>query len=373
MTTPRLPIGCYVRIGKPDLQVVIDKLKDLHYRVIGPRVADGAVTLGDLDSIQQMPIGQVEEQEAGRYRLARTGDDSHFAYVVGPHSLKSYLFPPRLTLLESSRVNGTWKIQAPASPPQLVAYIGVRSCELHALAMQDRIFLNGRDADPEYQVRRQGLFLLAVNCGRAAPTCFCTSMDTGPAVRGGADLSLFELPCYFVLEVGSERGGEVLADAPWQPCTTAEVNEAQQVPRKAAAQIVRRLDTLGIHDLLLKNLEHDHWEEVGRRCLGCTNCTLVCPTCFCHSITEESNLDGTHARRQRLWDSCYNDEHSYMNSGMIRKSITARYRQWLTHKLASWHDQFGSSGCTGCGRCITWCPVGIDLTQEVAALRGGTP
>jgi ferredoxin len=238
--------------------------------------------------------------------------------------------------------------------------------------MQDRILMGGPYVDPEYQVRRQGLFLLGINCGRAVATCFCTSMDTGPAIRGGVDLALFELPAFFVLEVGSERGSEVLAQSRWQPCTTEEVNQAHQVPRRAAAQIRRRLNTLGIRDLLLKNLEHERWEEVAGRCLACGNCTLVCPTCFCFQLAEECNLTGTEAQRQRLWDSCYNDEHSYMNSGMIRKSIKARYRQWLTHKLASWHDQFGASGCVGCGRCITWCPVGIDLTEEVAAIHGGT-
>jgi ferredoxin len=373
MSTSRLPIGCFVRIDKPDLQPVLDKLKDLGYRVIGPRVAEAAVIYTDLESVDQLPIGHVEEQEAGRYRLTRTGDDSYFAYVVGPHSLKNYLFPPHTTLLESVGVNGTWQMRAPLPPPQPLAILGVRSCDLHALQVQDRVFLGGRFVDPDYRARREGLFLLAVNCSRAAPTCFCTSTDTGPAVRGDADLSLFELSTHFVIEVGSERGGEVMAAAPWRPCTAVEVREAQEVPARAASQVRRRLETLGIRDLLLKNLEHERWEEVAGRCLACTNCTMVCPTCFCCAVKEVSDLTGTEARRERLWDSCFNDEHSYMNTRTIRKSVAARYRQWLTHKLASWHDQFGTSGCIGCGRCITWCPVGIDLTEEVAAIRGGTP
>jgi formate hydrogenlyase subunit 6/NADH:ubiquinone oxidoreductase subunit I len=371
MNGPQLPIGCLVRIDKPALQAVVDKLKALGYRVLGPRVAESAVVYADLDSVQQLPIGYVDEQEGGKYRLVPTGRNNYFEYVVGPHSLKNYLFPPRTTLLETIRIKGSWQMKTPAPPEQPLAFLGARACELKALAVQDRVFLGGSYVDDDYRARRRDLFVLAVNCGRAASTCFCTSMDAGPAVGEGADLSLFELPDHFVVEVCSERGGEVIAAAPWRPCSTREVNEAQQVPRRAAEQITRRLDARGIRDLLLNNLEHDRWDQVAQRCLACANCTMVCPTCFCSSVADVSDLSGDHARRERQWDSCFTDEHSYMNSGTVRKSTRARYRQWLTHKLASWIDQFGVSGCVGCGRCITWCPVGIDLTEEAAAIRGG--
>lgn len=372
MSTSMLPIGCLVRIDKPALQEVIAQLNVRGYRVIGPRVAESAIVFADLDSVQQLPIGYRDEQEGGRYRLLRTGDNSYFAYVVGPHSLKNFLFPSHTTLFEATRVNGSWQVKTPPLPQQPLAVIGARACDLQALAVLDRVFLEGPYINPDYQARREQLFVVAVNCGRAAATCFCASMNSGPAVQGGADLALYELPTHFVLEIGTERGGEVLAAVPWRPCTGREVMEAQQVPREAAAQIRRRLDPANIRRVLLDNLEHERWDQVAQRCLGCANCTMVCPTCFCSRVEEVGDLSGNQARRELLWDSCFNSEHSYMNSGTIRKSIKSRYRQWLTHKLASWHDQFGTSGCTGCGRCITWCPVGIDLTEEVAAIRGGT-
>lgn len=372
MSAGSLPQGCFVRIDKPALQSIIEKLKELGYRVIGPTISQSAVVYSDLNSIQQLPIGYIDDQEAGRYRLVPTGNNSYFAYVVGPHSLKNYLFPPRTTILETIRIKGKWQMTAPAPAVKPLAFIGVRSCELHALAAQDRIFLGDRYVDPDYQVLRANLFLLAVNCGRAASTCFCTSMNSGPAVTDGADLALFELPSHFVIEIGSDVGGTVVAAAPWRPCTTQEIVEAQQVPKQAEQQIRRRLDTRDIHDLLLKNLEHERWDQVAERCLSCTNCTMVCPTCFCSNVSDVSDLTGDSAKRERVWDSCFNEEHSYMSSGAIRQSIKARYRQWLTHKLAGWIDQFGSSGCVGCGRCITWCPVGIDLTEEVAAIRASS-
>jgi sulfhydrogenase subunit beta (sulfur reductase) len=370
MSTP-LPIGCFVRLEKPDLQQLIDRLKQLGYRVIGPTVAQAAVVYAEIGSLGDLPVGYIDDQEAGHYRLKKSDSGNYFDYVVGPHSLKNYLFPPRTTVLETLNIKGDWQVRVPEPPRERLAFLGLRSCDLHALQIQDRVFLGDRYVDGDYQARREGLFVVAVNCGRSAPTCFCASMKTGPAVSSGYDLALTELPGQFVLEVGTEQGGEALASLPWRPCTTAEVAEAQQVPKGAEKQQHRRLDPTAVHNLLLGNLEHARWDEVAQRCLSCANCTMVCPTCFCSAVQEVTDLSGDQVRRERQWDSCFNDEHSHMSSGAVHPSTRSRYRQWLTHKLATWIDQFGTSGCVGCGRCITWCPVGIDLTEEVAAIQGG--
>jgi ferredoxin len=366
-----LPIGCFVWLEKSALQALIERLRAWGYRVIGPTVSQAAVVYDEISSVDDLPLGYTDDQEAGYYRLKRTDGGNYFDYVVGPHSLKNYLFPPRTTLLETLNIKGVWQVKAPEPPKDRLAFLGLRSCDLHALRVQDRVFLGERFPDSHYQARRQDLFVVAVNCGRSAPTCFCASMNTGPAVGFGYDLVLTELPSHFVLEVGTEQGGKAVADIPWRPCTTAEVAEAQQVPRRAEKQQPRHLDPTAAREVLLDSLEHPRWDQVAQRCLSCANCTMVCPTCFCSTVQEVTDLTGDQARRERQWDSCFNDEHSYMNSGTVRKSTKARYRQWLTHKLATWFDQFGTSGCVGCGRCITWCPVGIDLTEEVAAIREG--
>ncbi len=131
----------------------------------------------------------------------------------------------------------------------------------------------------------------------------------------------------------------------------------------------RSMDTSGIKELLYRNLDHPCWENVASRCLTCANCTMVCPTCFCAAVEDTTDLTGERAERWRRWDSCFTMDFSYIAGGSVRSSPKARYRQWMTHKLASWIDQFGTSGCVGCGRCITWCPVGIDITEEVRAIR----
>jgi len=387
MANRHIPVGTFLSLEPQQLQALLDELRNRGYRTVGPRIADGAIVYADLASVDQLPIGYVDRQDGGMYRLEKSAGAGYFDYVVGPHSLKQFLFLARETLVESVRSDGTWQIKSAPIEVTPLAVIGVRSCDLSALAIQDKVFLGGPFVDPGYKARREKLFLVAVNCRRASATCFCHSMNSGPAVSSGFDLALTELHGQFVVEVGTAAGADVMASLEWTPTPAQEVEEARAVSARLAQQMQQRdqlpysrqpdirqrfLDTTDIRDLLVGNLEHPRWEQVAQRCLACGNCTLVCPTCFCASVEEVSDLTGDHVRRERSWDSCFNAEHSYMNTGTVRKTTSSRYRQWLTHKLATWHDQFGVSGCVGCGRCITWCPVGIDITEEVAAIREKT-
>ena len=360
-------------LTKADFQRLLDELSRRGYEVVGPTVDQGAIVYDRIRSVDDLPRGWTDEQQPGQYRLKRRDDDAWFGYVVGPHSWKKYLFPPLTTVLQADRSDAGWQMRTPETEPPRYAFLGVRACELAAIAIQDRVFLNDTYTDPTYAARREHALLIAVNCTQAASTCFCTSMNTGPRCTAGFDLALTELPDGFTVEAATDRGREVADGLPLRPASAEELVTADQRRQNAVDQIERRLDTTNIHDLLLDNLEHPRWNDVAERCLSCANCTLVCPTCFCSSVDEVSDLSGDHIERQRRWDSCFNLDFSYLNGGAARPQIRSRYRQWLTHKLATWIDQFGTSGCVGCGRCITWCPVAIDLTAEVAALRASTP
>jgi sulfhydrogenase subunit beta (sulfur reductase) len=365
------PLGATVVIEKPSLGRIIDRLWEESYTVVGPTIAQGAIVFDELRSLGQLPIGWTDEQEGGTYRLKRRGDEAYFGYAVGPHSWKKYLFPARLELFSLEKTACSFTVHPSPEPVPKYAFLGVRSCDLHAIEIQDRTFLHGPYVDPHYEARRQPAFIIAVNCAQAAATCFCTSMNTGPRASRGFDLALTELPGSFVVEVATERGQAVMAGMDCREATGSDLGAAARVVRDTAGQIQRRLDTSDLPELLYNNLEHPRWDDVASRCLSCTNCTMVCPTCFCHSIEDVPDLTAQRSQRVRLWDSCFNVETSHTAGGNTRPDIRARYRQWLTHKLASWIDQFGVSGCVGCGRCITWCPVAIDITEEVAAIRGG--
>jgi sulfhydrogenase subunit beta (sulfur reductase) len=348
------------------LQRVIDRLREQGFRVVGPVLRDGAVMWDDVGRLADLPAGWRDSQEPGRYRLERTGSARVFDVVHGPQSVKPLTFAPREPLLTIARASSVPVI--PRTEP--LAVIGLRACDLAGLAMQDRIFLNGPYADPYYRARREGLFLIPVNCTRALATCFCASMGTGPRVRGGFDLALTELDEGFLVEAGTERGLALAEALALEPASAALLARAAESVRSCADSQVRRLDQSRLPQGLYDAHDHPRWDDVAGRCLACTNCTMVCPTCFCHAVEESPDLTGQHSERARLWDSCFTQEHGYIHGKNIRPTIKDRYRMWLTHKLASWIEQFGASGCVGCGRCITWCPVGIDLTEELPALLG---
>ena len=355
---------------------LLEALRQRGYHVIGPTVRDRAVVYDDIASLADLPRGWTDEQDGGHYRLRRRNDNALFGYAVGPHSWKKFLHRPAQRLWTAERGPEGLRFAPEPDSTERLAFVGVRACELRAIAIQDRALLEGAHADPHYRARRAGAFLVAVNCAEPAGTCFCASMNTGPKAASGYDLALTEIigqeeEHQFVVEAGSEAGRVVLAELPHRDATPEEVAAGDAVIAGAAARMGRVMPAADeVPQLLRRNFEHPRWDAVAARCLTCGNCTMVCPTCFCTTVEEATSLDGAESECTRHWDSCFTIDFSFLHGGSVRASPRSRYRQWMTHKLSTWWDQFGTSGCVGCGRCITWCPVGIDITEEVAAIRG---
>lgn len=360
-------------IDRPDLQRLFDVLIERGYEVIGPTVRDQVIVYDSIGSVSELPVGKTDRTERGLYRLGEGESQKLFNYNLGPQSWKKFLFPPTLRMWQAHRENGGFVIEPEAHEPRRLAFIGVRACELSAIAVQDRVFAGGSYGDPIYQRQRENVFIVAVNCGKTNATCFCAAMNTGPKATAGFDLALTEVlqgeQHYFVVEVGSDAGEAVLEAVPHRPAAEAEVGAAEQIIAETTTHMGRSMDTTDINTLLTSNYDHPRWDQVASRCLMCGNCTQVCPTCFCTTVEDVTDLSGNMAERRRLWDSCFSMEFSYIVGGSIRASGKSRYRQWMVHKLATWIDQFGTSGCVGCGRCIAWCPVGIDITEEASAIR----
>lgn len=351
-----------------DLERALAALRDDGYALVGPRVRDGAVVVERIDGIADMPRGVGDEQAPGRYRLRSRADDALFGWAAGAISPKHELFAPRATLVQIRRGPSGPEVAAPARPRQPLAFVGIRPCDRAAIGVQDLV-LDGEAPDPDYAARRAGAFFFVVGCGEPAATCFCASMATGPRATTGFDVEAVELVGerhVFVVRAGSARGDALVDRLGLADASPDDVEAARAVVASAAARMGRTLDEVATREALGAPTPVEKFADVASRCLGCANCTMACPTCFCSTIEDTTDLSGDLATRTRRWDSCFDADHAYVHGGSTRPSLGARYRQWLTHKLSSWHEQFGVSGCVGCGRCITFCPVGIDLTREAA-------
>ncbi len=377
MATKHAAVGARLQLQADQLARLIPALERRGYQVIGPVVRDGAIVYDTVEKLEDMAAGWTAEQSPGGYRLKRREDGALFGWPPSPRSLKKFFHPSEIRLFSAERDNGLFRVLTNEAAPPRRAFLGVRPCDLAAVAIQDRVLLGDKFADLVYHGHRADAFIVAAQCTEAGGNCFCASMGTGPAARAGFDVALTELfepeRRVYLAEAGTQAGAEVLAELEAVRAPAELVKEAQAAGERAASSMRRRVETRGLKERLYEAFEHPRWEQVAGRCLSCANCTMVCPTCFCVTVEDSSDVTVRHAERVRKWDSCFTQSFSYIHGGSVRSSLKSRYRQWLTHKFAAWVDQFGTPGCVGCGRCITWCPVGIDITEELAAICGAAP
>ena len=347
------------------LQVLVEELRRRGLRVVGPTLRDNAIVLAEIDSAAELPYGWGVDVAPGSYRIRARADRAAFGHSAGPQSWKQFLHPPRQRIWSSDGADSD-----DTDPPRY-AFLGVRACDLAAIGVLDRVLAGPTHPDGSYVGRRDGTFIVGVNCTEPGGLCFCASMGTGPGCGGGYDLALTEFAdgqsASYLVEVGTDEGAQVLEAIPHRAAEPVETRRAADEIAAAATEMGRRMPETDLRQLLIDSRESAHWSQVASRCLTCGNCTMVCPTCFCTSTSDVTDLTGQHAQRWMEWASCFELDFTLIHDGPVRRSGSSRYRHWLTHKLSSWHDQFGTSGCVGCGRCIAWCPTGIDITEEMAA------
>lgn len=215
-----------LKIAKSELDRLISTLQSQDYTVLGPHLEDSAIVTRDINSLADLPRGYRDSQAPGKYRVAPVAHDNYFEFNLGPHSWKQFLFPPRATVATGVLRASGWEFETAETLPPKFAFLGVRACELAAIAIQDRVFLQGPFIDPIYQARREAVLIIAVNCTVAAATCFCTSMHTGPTCTSGFDLALTELDECFVVSIGTQRGKALLDQLCGEPTTVQDVERA---------------------------------------------------------------------------------------------------------------------------------------------------
>jgi len=351
--------------ARKNLDQLIKILHQSGCRVIGPRVetGQGGLVFREISSAAELPRGVRDVQSPGRYRLEQAESERCFMWANTAGAIKPYVFAPREKLWKVERKDGQLRFENLLHEPSRTAIIGVRACDLAALHIQDAHFLKDDGTDPYYRARRESLLLIAVNCSHAAQTCFCASTGDGPAVTTGYDILLDELDEGYLLQVGTSAGQNIAGRLSLAQASAGQVEVARRQTEECAAQ-QRRMPSAGALQRLGRKVESPVWSSVAERCLACGNCTAVCPTCFCHREFDVPALDGNSAEHWRDADSCFNADHSYIAGQVMHPHTRERFRQWMMHKLFYWIGQYGRTGCTGCGRCITWCPAGIDFLAE---------
>ena len=328
-------------MGLAGLDELVAALGRAGYEVYGPKVRDGAIVLAPIAGVADLPQGVGDNQDAAFYRLRDRDDAKVFGYATAVQGLKPVLFPAHELLWKARKTPIGFDVEeADAAPPKPRAFLGARDCDLRALAVHDTVLSSREFGDKAYGQRRDGGFVVAVTCTDPCGTCFCVSQGGSPKPQQGYDLALTELldddGHRFLVEVGSERGAEILAEVTTTEAASTDTAAADAVVAESTASMGRTLDTTDLHDVLYAAADSPHWDEVASRCLACTNCTLVCPTCFCTSVEDTTDLSKSTTERHRLWDSCFGSRFSYIHGGVVRESGKSRYRQWITHKLAGY-------------------------------------
>jgi sulfhydrogenase subunit beta (sulfur reductase) len=376
MSIPEISVGSKLLLYPDKINLLLNILVAKGYDVVGPTVRDNTIVYDHLESADALPSGWTDELRAGRYTLNKSDSKRIFGFLVGPHTWKRFLYPPRVSVWKAKKIKqpqGGFTVESVSRDRKPFAFFGVRPCDVAAIKVQDKVFSDGAYVDPHYTQNRKDSFIIAVNCLEPGETCFCYSMETGPYARSGFDILLTECindsKHYFLFEIGTERGISIAEELKISEASGPELTFAEEEIIRSSEKFSRSVNTTGIKEMLYRNYENTQWDTVAARCFTCGNCTMVCPTCFCANIEDVTDLSGQQAERVRKWDSCYNLEFSYIHGGSVRPSEYSRYRHWLIHKFGTWLDQFDTSGCVGCGRCIVWCPAGIDITEELSTIR----
>jgi ferredoxin len=330
------------RLGEKELRGWLDQLLQEGRRVIAPVEQDG------LRLFRPLATGDEADLSSGKTRL----------------SPKEFLFPRTESLYTYALRESGPEVQDPPLPEQEQVLVGVRCCDAAGLVRLDEVFLKGEVKDPFYARRRDLTTIVALACREAEPECFCTAVGGSPMGTEGVDLLVIPFGDDWLVSAVTDKG-RALASEAW-PLASAKLWPLVEEQQHRVEQEISRTPVAKEWAAALENnFDSPVWKEVARRCLSCSVCAYVCPSCSCFDVHHEGNAWG--GQEIRCWDACTYALFTHHASGHNpRKGSDARYRQRTLHKfsyLAPEDD--GTVRCVGCGRCIAQCPAGIDIHDAV--------
>jgi len=339
-----------------DLGKLIEVLKAYGYVTYGYKVSRGAVIFDELRNLEDMPLKYRDVQGPGSYRLIEGNGVRHsFA------SPKEVIHPARQELFN---VDSNGGVSYPPIESKKIALVGIKSCDLASIKVMDRILSN----DDSYNARRKEALTIVEECINPGDTCFCGSLGTGPYVSEDFDLAYARIDDDHVLfKYGSRVGLNLVKRLGLKPASEELVNTYSSLMSEAKEKTSPlKFGLSDIENSMLKSMSDvDLWKKLSEKCVGCANCNLVCPTCFCTEFLDDLKLDNS-ASRVRFWVGCLSYVYGLVAGTHFRPELYMRYRHFVLHKFLFYRKQIGLVGCVGCGRCITWCPVGIDLRKTVS-------
>jgi len=352
-----------------ELTQIVAVLMAEGYTVIGPKDKKLALNLEKLSSPDELALGFVSEEKEGYYRL-KPAKTLAIDAAKPMNSPKYYTEKANQLLYTASQVNNQWEFKTAVVEPEPIAFFGLNACDVASLYILDLTFKQ-EFKDPVYEKNRQAVqFVVGVNCTHPGNNCFCSTYNTGPRLTYPYDLGLTCLGETYLVEAGSQKGKEVLAKLKSEPASQAHLQQKETLLEKAKKQMSKAFNLKKACQVLADNYEHPYWDEPSERCLSCANCINVCPTCYCYQIYRRANLSADEVAVFRSLDACHHLEFAAVHGGNFRPRRVDRLRHWVNHKIFWTIEQYGVPGCVGCGRCITWCPTAIDITEPVFRLGG---
>ncbi len=356
-------------LTKDNLQALLDALTANKFKCVGPQVRDGSIIYAPLNDAKKLPWGVADIQDLGDYQLTKGDPDFAFAWTNGLSSIKTFLFKPQETVWQVKRDDAGKLVFEPVNEIESIALIGVRPCDVAAMLIQDKVFLEGEHKDCRYQARKSALFTVVMNCTKSSANCFCIAAGNSPKAEKGFDLAMTELSDGFIIQAGSDQGVKLVDQLDLSEATQEQLTKADskiEFAKNSQQKTIPNMQSLANKTTVAA--DDPSWNEVSEQCISCGSCTQVCPTCFCHKEMDLPLMSEEGNEHIRSWDSCFSDDHGYTHGHIFRQGTKKHYQQWLNHKFIYWHEQFGTSGCVGCGRCMTWCPAKIDITKVVGKI-----